>query len=163
MYIPTDGRTIGKYNAFSPIYWMGRNITTTATILRPLYRSTCISWHLQLRTGGFCWCKVLCLHALGNGNQRIWIRDKTLEFFSTVLSTLSPYLQEMQGRSINIPGNYCQFTSRLGSRVVSALDSGTEGSGFKSQRRCCRVTVLGKLLIPTVPLFTKQQKWQQPS
>jgi len=28
-------------------------------ILWPLYRSTCISWHLQLRTGGFCWCKVL--------------------------------------------------------------------------------------------------------
>ena len=29
------------------------------TVLRPLYRSTCISRHLQLRTGGFCWCKVL--------------------------------------------------------------------------------------------------------
>jgi len=27
--------------------------------LRPLYRSTCIGWHSQLRTGGFCWCKVL--------------------------------------------------------------------------------------------------------
>jgi len=25
----------------------------------PLYRSTCISRHLQLRIGGFCWCKVL--------------------------------------------------------------------------------------------------------
>jgi len=23
---------------------------------QPLYRSTCVSWHLQLRTGGFCWC-----------------------------------------------------------------------------------------------------------
>ena len=32
---------------------------TTTTILRPLYRSTCISQHLQLRSGGFCWCKVL--------------------------------------------------------------------------------------------------------
>jgi len=28
-------------------------------VLRPLYRSTCVSRHLQLRTGGFCWCKVL--------------------------------------------------------------------------------------------------------
>jgi len=45
----------------------------------------------------------------------------------------------------------------LGSRVVSVLDSGAEGSGFKSQSRRCRVTVLGKLLTPTVPLFTKQQ------
>ena len=37
----------------------------------------------------------------------------------------------------------------LGSRVVSVLDSGTEGLGC--------VTVLGKLLTPIVPLFIKQQ------
>ena len=38
----------------------------------------------------------------------------------------------------------------LGSRVVSVLDSGTEGPGFKSQPRRCRVTVIGKLLTPVV-------------
>jgi len=32
----------------------------------------------------------------------------------------------------------------LGSRVVSVLDSGAEGPGFKSQPRRCRVTVLGR-------------------
>jgi len=47
----------------------------------------------------------------------------------------------------------------LGSRVVSVLDSGAEGPGFKSQSRRCRVTVLGKLFTPIVPLFTKQQNW----
>ena len=47
----------------------------------------------------------------------------------------------------------------LGSREVSVLDSGAEGPGFKSQPRRCRVTVLGKLLTPIVPLFTKQQNW----
>jgi len=47
----------------------------------------------------------------------------------------------------------------LGSRVVSVLDSGAEGPGFKSQPRRCRVTVLGKLLTPVVPLFTKQRNW----
>jgi len=47
----------------------------------------------------------------------------------------------------------------LGSRVVSVLDSGTEGPGFKYQTRRCRVTVLGKLFTPIVPLFTKQQNW----
>ena len=47
----------------------------------------------------------------------------------------------------------------LGSRVVSVLDSGAERPGFKSQLRCCRVTVLGKLYTPIVPLFTKQQNW----
>jgi len=47
----------------------------------------------------------------------------------------------------------------LGSRVVSVLDSGAEGPWFKSQSRRCRVTVLGKLFTPIVPLFTKQQNW----
>jgi len=36
----------------------------------------------------------------------------------------------------------------LGSRVVSVLDSGAEGPGFRSQPRRCRVTVLGKLFTP---------------
>jgi len=47
----------------------------------------------------------------------------------------------------------------LGSRVVRVLDSGAEEPGFKSQPQCCRVTVLGKLFTPIVPLFTKQQNW----
>ena len=47
----------------------------------------------------------------------------------------------------------------LGSRVVIVLDSGAKGPEFKSQSRRCRVTVLGKLFTPIVPLFTKQQKW----
>ena len=42
----------------------------------------------------------------------------------------------------------------LGSRVVSVLDSGAVGPGFKLQPRRCRVTVLGKLFTPIVPLFT---------
>jgi len=45
----------------------------------------------------------------------------------------------------------------LGSRVVSMLNSGAEGPGFKSQPRCCRVTGLGKLIRPVVPPFTEQR------
>jgi len=45
----------------------------------------------------------------------------------------------------------------LGNRVVSVLDSGAEEPGFKSQSRRCRVTVLGKLFTPIVPLCTKQR------
>ena len=41
--------------------------------------------------------------------------------------------------------------------MVSVLDSGAEGPGIKSQSRRCRVTVLGKLFTPIVPLFTKHQ------
>jgi len=40
---------------------------------------------------------------------------------------------------------------RLGSRVVSI--------GFKLQPWRCRVTVLGKLFTPIVPLFTNQRNW----
>jgi len=40
----------------------------------------------------------------------------------------------------------------LGSRLFSVLDSGPEWPGFKSQSRLCRVTVLGKLFTPIVPL-----------
>jgi len=58
----------------------------TTTVLQPLYRSTCISRHLQLRTGGFCWYKVYCPNALADGNQSTQIREKTLEFSSTALS-----------------------------------------------------------------------------
>ena len=47
----------------------------------------------------------------------------------------------------------------LGSRVVSVLDSGAEGPRFKRQPRRCRVTVLGKLFTPIMPLFTKQRNW----
>jgi len=48
----------------------------------------------------------------------------------------------------------------LGSRVVSALDSGAEGPGSNRSRDAARwVTVLRKLFTPIVPLFTKQQNW----
>ena len=47
---------------------LSKQVTTTI-VLRPLYRSACISWHLQLRTGRFRWCKVLLPHALVDGNQ----------------------------------------------------------------------------------------------
>jgi len=51
----------------------------------------------------------------------------------------------------------------LGSQVVSVLDSGgADGPGFKSQPQRCRVTVLGKLFIPIVPLFTKQRIGSSP-
>ena len=47
----------------------------------------------------------------------------------------------------------------LGSPVVSMLDSGAEEPGFRLQPRHCRVTVLGKLFTPVMPLFTKQRNW----
>ena len=43
----------------------------------------------------------------------------------------------------------------------TVLDSGAEGPGFKSQPRRCRVTVLGKLFTPIVPLFTKKLSYRR--
>jgi len=62
-----------------------------------------------------------------------------------------------RGHRLRIRG--LPFLGWLGSRVVSVLDSGAEGPRFKSQLRRCRVTVLGKLFTPIVPLplFTKQR------
>jgi len=57
--------------------------------------------------------------------------------YTTVTSALEEHLLE---------------DSLHGSRVVSVLDSGAEEPGFKSQPRRCRVTVLGKLFTPIVPL-----------
>jgi len=53
--------------------------------------------------------------------------------------------------------NSIQGLGWLGSRMLSELDPGAEGPGFKSQPRRCRVTVLGKLFTPIVPLFTKHK------
>ena len=70
---------------------------------------------------------------------------------STVLATRHPHDRHM--------ALYNNNTGWLGSRVVSLLDSAAEGPGFKLQSRGCRVTVLGKLFTPIVPVFTKQQNW----
>ena len=80
--------------------WLCELVTKTkktTAVLRPLYRSTCISWHLQLRTGKILLVQFYCPHALADGNQCIWIREKTLEFSATLLSALSrsPYISCM--------------------------------------------------------------------
>ena len=46
----------------------------------------------------------------------------------------------------------------LGSRVVSVLYSGAVGTGFKSQPRRCRLTVLGKLFTLIEPLVHQAAK-----
>jgi len=64
------------------------NNNTTTTILRPLYRSTCVSQHLQSKLEDFVGAKFNCPHALADSNQGILIREKKLEFSSTVLPTV---------------------------------------------------------------------------
>jgi len=51
------------------------------------------------------------------------------------------YSQSLQKERIIL--RYLLRLGRLGNRVVSLLDSGTEWPGFRSQSRRCRVTVLG--------------------
>jgi len=70
----------------------------------------------------------------------------------TLPKQLCPYFQVCFIRGIS---GILVINWWLGSRVVSVLDSGAEGPGFKSQPRRCLVTVLGKLLTPIAPLFSK--------
>jgi len=71
--------------------------------------------------------------------------------------TCTPLPYPIHWGSISLYTAVCDGRGWLGNRVVSVLESGAEGTGFKSQPRRCRVTVLGKLLTPIVPLFTKQK------
>ena len=86
-------------------------------------------------------------------------RHTCLSFSNKKLKTVDHFtdvkLPEKFGISLWVITKY----GWLSSQVVSVLDSGAVGPGFKSHPRCCRVTVLGKLFTPIVPLFTKQWNW----
>ena len=102
--------------------------------------------------------------------RSVWSRPHSLgTFFSqrlwTFMSHAAPTSQSVDlfiYRDNTSHDNYNRIVTQrgwIGSRVVSGLDSGAEGPGFKSQPRRCRVTVLGKPFTPNVPLFTKQRNW----
>jgi len=78
------------------------SITNTSTVLRPLYRTTCINRHPQLRSGRFVRAKFHCLHALADGNYRIRIRENTQKFSSTVLPAPSLYLLVMSSTTTTV-------------------------------------------------------------
>ena len=90
------------------------------------------------------------------------------------LSVFAPDLTQVERRRVLLqftahqPSSSLHYETQgipgwLGSRVVSVLRSGAEGPGFRSQPRRCRVTVLGKLFTPIVPLFTKQRNCYRPT
>jgi len=56
---------------------------------------------------------------------------------------------------------HCDLDEMAGSVAewLACWTQAQKGPGFKSQSRRCRVTVLGKLFTPIVPLFTKQLNW----
>jgi len=119
------------------------------------------------------------LSALCSGISSLYIQSTTPAKFQITLHLLSQLILLLQLLLLLLQLTGCWSTGRdwphrrchlannfrscqigwLGSWVVSMLDSGAEGPGFKSQPRRCRVTVLGKLFTPIVPLFAKQQNW----
>ena len=70
--VQAAGRIVSKYAEINHI--KDNTKTTTAISLWPLYRPTCINRHLQLRTRGFCWCKVL-LPACPCWRQPAYVKD----------------------------------------------------------------------------------------
>ena len=89
-------------------------------------------------TGGFCWCKVLyCPHALADGNQRIRIREKMLEFSTAFYIVSLPYLSAYK-MDRYIDEMCCMFPASLESSDKDLLEVGTSTkliSNFKLQ--CC--------------------------
>ena len=57
-YIRQSGHHVGHWPTFL-VHHSNSSQIQTQPFSQPLYRSTCVSWHPQLRTAGFCWSKAL--------------------------------------------------------------------------------------------------------
>ena len=122
------------------------------TVLRPLYRSTCVSQHLQLRTGGFC---CLCPHALADGNQHIQIREKTLEF-----STPQQCIY-----TVSVPHHNCENKLYSKATKIEAMDHNyltsmnmeLDGYGQPKKRKCKHCDISATVR----PIFTKFNTMKQ--
>jgi len=102
--------------------------------------------------------------------KKAWYRCLAVGCRGSFVSTsescrLAPFTEDIPATQpaiadpIQVRYLFVRYSQWLGSRVVSVLDSGAERPGFKSQPQRCRVTVLGNLFTPVVPLFTKQRNW----
>ena len=104
--------------------------------------STCVRRQLQLRTvEDFVGAKFYCLYALADGNQRIRIREKTLEFSPTVYTVsvgfaLFSIVPVVSGRSMSlIVHNFTMHSTQLRRTVAYLL--------FLFQKRQFRNSSLG--------------------
>jgi len=118
-----------NYLSYSYILWISRTSTniscqtshkhqyassaqenTTTTVLQPSDRTTCFSHHLQLRTGGFFWCKVLLLlmatSAFGFGRKHWSSPQQCYLHTDTVITILrSPIGGKVTKQHENRPSN----------------------------------------------------------
>ena len=79
-------------------------------------------------------------------------------------SNLKSILKSLRSSSLAFSAGVDQFTCTVPDRCYTheiglMLDSCARAWVQKSQARRCRVTVLGKLFTPIVPLFIKQRNW----
>jgi len=92
-------------------------------------------------------------------NKLVDLRLQALNIQACLTISFTLYLSRSWSIVTDFRGLRVSVVGWLGSRVVSVLDSGAEGPGFKSQPRRCRITVLGKPFTSIVPPFIKQQNW----
>ena len=88
----------------------------------------------------FFGAKFYCLHALADGSLRIRIREKTLEFSSAVLSTLSPY-----------------WTCTFSSDSMFLNETWCRSDWYVHHRCCVCVRLTGSFLTDAGSLFDAQQ------
>jgi len=143
-----------RINAPAVVFTLDHFVTTQRTI----------GWTKSLRDPG-----PFRNNPENNRVDQIVTRPKTLLYYSFVLFLTSAFLLRGRYRRTDRPRRNGNNTPHLvlhiatwpnllptwlGSRVVSVLDSGVVGPGFKSQPRRRQVTVLGKLFTSIVLLFT---------
>jgi len=86
----------------------------------------------------YCWwsCVLQCLSGSSDGSIKLWSLGQ-----QRCIQTIKVHDEGVWSLQVSLL-LFCLTSvlfGRLGSRVVSVLDSGAEGPGFKSQPRLCRV------------------------
>jgi len=156
------------FKSYRPDIQTDRHYTPKACSIWPLMAGKCTELSARkMKDTNVCtrWCFLLRAKLCSVRQDMVYTRQRRPSPDRSRLDTIYTHcrLDNSPLDTILNMSYTAQLMEWLGSRVVSVLDSRAEGPGFKSQSRRCRVTVLGKLFTPIVPLFTKQRNWQQPS
>jgi len=146
--------------------WLYKHVTSAKTAGHNLHISiqwqadTCTSHHRDCSHRVNSLCRVLCLVQFSAADRQ---RTTGLHTSLEPDTVHKPSLTLLDGtETSNQVSQLWHLNFHFMNSVVSLLDSGAVGPGFKLQLRHCWVTVLGKLftsIVWFVSLFTKQRNW----
>ena len=153
------------------------SILIGSSVSAPLRAVTDRQTYRTSATVGRIWCQTIAIVVQALSQQHCEMADERVTEdwcrWERVITWLSQ--QQQQQQQHYAAGLNCSTTDRRAPASLYAADESPSHScyiyththtqhqcqcpGFKSESLCCRVTVLGKLFTPIVPVFTKQQNW----